>query len=131
VQAPDADVLTGVWSCVSFIPGSSSLLLFTSACLGRTALLFDYIRGQPLRHLTLTAQPASLAVAPAGQLFAFGLTDGCVVLTSATSESSLALRACGGSAADKAQAVVQAVGFAAGGSKLVAAVGGVITVWDA
>lgn len=37
-----------VQSCVSFIPGGSSLLLFTSPCLGPTVLLFDYIRGQPL-----------------------------------------------------------------------------------
>lgn len=130
----------GVQSCVSFIPGSASLLLFTSPCLGPTALLFDFTVGQPLRQLALTAQPSSLAVAPAGQLFALGLTDGCVLLTDAVAESSLELRACGGSIAGPAavppgpegnKAVIQAVGFAAGGSKLLAAVNGIITVWEA
>jgi hypothetical protein len=123
-------------SRVAFIPGSSSLLLFTSpSCLGHTALLFDYTAGAPLRQLALTAPPASLAVAPAGQLFAFGLSDGCMLLTDAAAEGSVALRAAGGTAAVGARggtrAAVQAVAFAAGGSKLLAAVGGIVTVWDA
>lgn len=127
----------GLQSLVAFIPGSASLLLFTSPCLGATALLFDYTAGAPLRQLALTAPPASLAVAPAGQLFAFGLGDGCVLLTDAAAEDSVALRAAGGTAVEArgggagSRAAVQAVTFAAGGSKLLAAVGGVVTVWDA
>jgi hypothetical protein len=126
----------GLQSRVSFIPGSSSLLLFISPCLGPNALLLDFTAGQPLRQLALTSQPISLAVAPAGQLFAFGLADGCVLLTDAAAESSLELRACGGSAVAAvggggSMVAVQAVGFAQGGSKLLAAVGGVVTCWDA
>lgn len=134
-QAPDNPPV-GLQSRVSFIPGSSSLLLFVSPCLGPNALLFDFTAGQPLRQLALTSQPTSLAVAPAGQLFAFGLADGCVLLTDAAAESSLELRACGGSAVAAvggggSKVAVQAVGFAQGGSKLLAAVGGVVTCWDA
>lgn len=129
----------GLQSLVAFIPGSASLLLFTSPCLGATALLFDYTAGAPLRQLALTAPPSSLAVAPAGQLFAFGLGNGCVLLTDAAAEGSVELRAAGGTAVEArgggagggSRAAVQAVAFAAGGSKLLAAVGGVVTVWDA
>jgi len=127
-----------VQSCVAFIPGSSSLLLFTSPCLGPSALLFDFTAGQPLRQLGLTGCPASLAVAPAGQLFAFGLTNGSVLLTDAAVEGSLELRACGDSILKAAAgggagegAVVQAIAFAAGGKQVVAAVGGIMNVWDA
>jgi hypothetical protein len=135
-QVPD-NPSNGLQSRISFIPGSSSLLLFISPCLGPNALLFDFTAGQPLRQLALTSQPTSLAVAPAGQLFAFGLADGCVLLTDAAAESSLELRACGGSATagggvvSGSRVAIQAVGFAQGGSKLLAAVGGVVTCWDA
>jgi hypothetical protein len=120
-----------VQSHVCFIPGSSSLLLYSSPCLGPAALLFDWTAGAPLRQLLLPSPPASLAVAPAGQLFAFGLSDGGVLLTDAAAERSLELRACGGVAGIEGGAAVQAVAFAAGGSKVLAAVGGVISVWDA
>jgi hypothetical protein len=131
-QVPADSLMSGVQSHVCFIPGSSSLLLYTSPHLGPAALLFDWTVGAPLRQLLLPSPPASMAVAPAGQLFAFGLTDGGVLLTDAAAERSLELRACGGRGAGvNGGAAVQAVAFAAGGSKVLAAVGGVVSVWDA
>lgn len=125
----------GIQSRLSFIPGSSSLLLFTSPCLGPTALLFDFRVGQPLRELRLTGCPASLAVAPSGGMFAFGLAGRGVLLADAAAESSLELRPCGGGGgaggSTTSSTAVQAVAFAAGGRKLLCAVGGLITVWDA
>jgi hypothetical protein len=63
--------------------------------------------------------PASLAVAPAGQLFALGLTDGGVLLTDAAAERSLELRACGGGGAGGATgaAAVQPVGVCCWGQQ--------------
>lgn len=121
----------GVTSSVAFIPGSSALLLFTSPCLGPSALLFDFRAGSPFRQLQLSSIPTSLAVAPAGQLFAFGLLNGQVLLADAASESSTELRACSSRHVGVAGPAVQSVAFAVGGRQLLAAVGSVLTVWDA
>eukprot|EP00775_Hariotina_reticulata_P002579 gene2579-2881_t len=55
--------LAPVRSAVAFIPGSSALLLFTSPCLGASALIFNFSTGQPLRQLPLL-QPDDVIISP-------------------------------------------------------------------
>lgn len=102
------------------------MLVFISPCLQATALLLDVSTGQPLRELALPGCPSSIAVAPAGQLLAFGLQDGRVLLTDAAGEASNDLGPC---AAGKLP--VAAVAFTAEGRQLMAAAGSVLAVWDA
>jgi hypothetical protein len=120
-------------SCVAFVPGSASLLLFTSPCLRATALLFSYTQGAPLREVHLSGVPTSLAVSPMGQVFALGLQGARVLLVDAALGASSELLACDGGASDLSCNArdVRSVTFLAGGRQLAAAVGGVLTVWDA
>jgi hypothetical protein len=113
-------------SSVAFIPGSSKLLLFSSPCLQAAALLLDITTGQPLRELALPGCPSSIAVSPGGHLLAFGLHDGRVVLADAAGEASSELGAC---AAGRVPVV--SLVFTAGGQRLLAAAGNIVTVWDA
>jgi WD40 repeat protein len=113
-------------SSVAFIPGSSKLLLFSSPCLQASALLLDSSTGQPLRELLLPGCPSSSAVSPGGQLLAFGLHDGRVVLVDAAGDASSELGACAAGRVPVASLV-----FTAGGKQLLAAAGSTVTVWDA
>lgn len=111
---------------VAFIPGSAKLLLFSSPCLQAAALLLDATTGQPLRELQLPGCPSSSTVSPCGQLLAFGLHDGRVVLVDAAGDASSELGACAAG-----RVPVAAIAFAAGGKRLLAAAGSIVTVWDA
>jgi hypothetical protein len=113
-------------STVAFIPGSSKLLLFSSPCLQGSALLLDIISGQPLRQLLLPGCPSSTAVSPGGQLLAFGLHDGRVVLADAAGEASSELGACAAG-----RVPVAALTFTNSGKRLLAAAGSIVTIWDA
>ncbi|WIA37015.1 hypothetical protein OEZ86_013999 [Tetradesmus obliquus] len=111
---------------VAFIPGSAKLLLFSSPCLQAAALLLDATTGQPLRELQLPGCPSSSTASPCGQLLAFGLHDGRVVLVDAAGDASSELGACAAG-----RVPVAAIAFAAGGKRLLAAAGSIVTVWDA
>ncbi|WIA16802.1 hypothetical protein OEZ85_013742 [Tetradesmus obliquus] len=125
-QCPEVPAsLTSSRSSVAFIPGSTKLLLFSSPCLQAAALLLDATNGQPLRELQLPGCPSSSAVSPCGQLLAFGLHDGRVLLVDAAGDASSELGACAG------RVPVAAVTFAAGGKRLLAAARSIVTVWDA
>ncbi|KAF8065716.1 WDR90 [Scenedesmus sp. PABB004] len=125
-EVPEA--LPDVRSCVAFVPGSANLLLFTSACLGPGALLYDFAAAAPLRRIELPghAAVASVAVCPRGALFAFGRTDGRTLVTDACGEGAAELRDRGAPGHP-----VAALAFTAGGRQLVSAAGPLLAVWDA
>jgi hypothetical protein len=132
VQVPD-ELPPGATSHVAFVPGSSSLLVLCSPCLGTTALLFDHRAGIPLCELQLGGVPTSLAVAPGGQLLAVGLRHARVLLLDVpTCGASTALLACdgGGGTEDSGETDVRCVAFCGDGGHVVAAVGSLLTVWS-
>ncbi|KAF6264700.1 hypothetical protein COO60DRAFT_1654818 [Scenedesmus sp. NREL 46B-D3] len=89
-------------------------------------VMCSYECPEPLRRLLLPGCPSSIAVSPGGQLLAFGLHDGRVVLADAALQASSELGACAAG-----RVAVLSVAFACGGQRLLAAAGSIVTVWDA
>lgn len=106
---------------MAFLPSNPRLLLFCSPCLATEAVLLDAASGAPLRTLALPAAAASLAVSPCGELLAFGLADGGVLLSDAQAEASTLLTGHGRG--------VGALAFDGGGGRLLSAAGEVVWVW--
>lgn len=129
-QVPEQ--LPCVRSAVAFVGGGSSLLLFSSACLGPGALLYDVDAAAPLRMLRLPGSPTCIAAVPAGTQLAFGLSDGRVLLADAVCDDGEPTTSLLAASGDDAAAVscLAYVGSGAGAS-LVAACGALVTVWEA
>lgn len=137
-QVPDS-LTPGLEARLAFLPASPHLLAYTSPCLGREALIYDYKSRQPLRTLQLPSPPASLAVPACPQavrcrssaiqsvqagkqgLVAFGLQDGGVLVADSEAEASTVLTG--------AARAVSAVAFGARG-RVVAGAGDLMWVWQ-
>lgn len=119
-QVPDS-LPQGVEPRVVFLPHSPRLLLFSSPCLGATALLFDAAANRPLRTLALPAPAAALAAAPCGRYIAFGMENGGVLVADTEGEASVELSG--------HIRPVRALAFGAGG-ELVSAAGEAMWVWQ-
>lgn len=103
-----------------------NMLLFTSPCLAAAAVLLDTISGTPLQQITLPGPPASLTAAAAGDVLAFGLADGRVVVCE-LSTGCCSVVGVGGLPGVGVRGVV----FTAGGRELVSAAGKIMAMWEA